>query len=293
MATYNRSNLLPYSIGSLLRSTYQDWELIVVGDCCTDDSAEVVARFNDSRIRFINLPRNYGEQSGPNNIGMQQARGRYLAFLNHDDLWFPDHLERSLALLEQADADLVFSQSLTIDPTGPHHLDGALVGQIHAYQPWMIVPATLWVMKKSLAERIGPWRLSPEIRTIPSQDWLHRAHRQQTRLIADPRLGAIIINSGSRTNAYRDRQVLEHQFWYDKLCHDQIFIRDTLTAMHGAYVARKLCSLSTAIKSLVGVIVRKLLLRLYIWPPDIYHWLRFWRKGSFIQKLRKIRGLDN
>src|SRR4051812_41373880 len=87
-ATYNRSRVLAHAVESVRRSTLQDWELIVVGDHCTDDSAAVVAACADARVRFVNLPRNTGEQSGPNNEGVRLARGRYLAFLNHDDLYF-------------------------------------------------------------------------------------------------------------------------------------------------------------------------------------------------------------
>ncbi len=68
-ATYNRSNVLFYAISSLIRSTFEDWELIIVGDACTDDTREVVAGFADSRIRFYNLAENFGDQSGPDNSG--------------------------------------------------------------------------------------------------------------------------------------------------------------------------------------------------------------------------------
>src|SRR5271166_2413327 len=81
---------------SVILQTFTDWELLVMGDGCTDDSAEVVARFTDPRIRFVNLPERVGDQSGPNNEGARIARGRYIAYLNHDDLWFPDHIERML-----------------------------------------------------------------------------------------------------------------------------------------------------------------------------------------------------
>ena len=55
MATYNRSNIIGYAIGSLLRSSFADWELIVVGDACTDDTESVVSSFADPRIRFIKV----------------------------------------------------------------------------------------------------------------------------------------------------------------------------------------------------------------------------------------------
>src|SRR5262249_28181342 len=108
-ATYNRSNVLQYTIASVLRATFADWELLVVGDACTDDTEEVVSAFHDPRIRFFNLAQNVGEQSGPNNAGCQYARGSYIAYLNHDDLWLPGHLATALTGLEATEADLVFT----------------------------------------------------------------------------------------------------------------------------------------------------------------------------------------
>ena len=89
VATYNRAHVVAHAIASVRRSTVTDWELIVVGDRCTDDTEAVVAGFADPRITWVNLPENAGEQSGPNNEGIRRARGRYLALLNHDDLFFP------------------------------------------------------------------------------------------------------------------------------------------------------------------------------------------------------------
>ena len=67
-----------------MRQTYSDWELLVVGDSCTDDTEEVVAQFGDARIHYRNLQENCGDQSGPNNAALRMATGRYLAYLNHD-----------------------------------------------------------------------------------------------------------------------------------------------------------------------------------------------------------------
>jgi hypothetical protein len=67
-----------------------------------------VGSFGDERVRFVDLPRNCGEQSGPNNECLRLARGRYIALLNHDDLWTPRHLEVCTAGIERTGADLVF-----------------------------------------------------------------------------------------------------------------------------------------------------------------------------------------
>src|ERR1043166_3496543 len=113
--TYNWSEVLPYSIGSVLRQTIQDFEVLVVGDGCTDDSEQVVNAQNDDRIRWINLPANSGHQSDPNNEGLRQARGSLIAYLGHDDLWFPHHLA-SLSTALNAGSDLAFTLTEVIGP---------------------------------------------------------------------------------------------------------------------------------------------------------------------------------
>lgn len=123
-ATYNRSHVLRYAIASLIRSGFSGWEQIVIGDACTDDTGEVVAAFNDPRICFINLSENTGEQSGPNNEGCRLARGRYIAFLNHDDLWFPGHLQTLIEWIERENADLVYARGISVLSEGDRRLLG-------------------------------------------------------------------------------------------------------------------------------------------------------------------------
>jgi len=99
LPTYNRAALLPRSIESVLEQTYGDFELIVVDDGSEDDSAGVVARFADERIRYLRLPKNCGLPTA-RNAGLAQARGAYLAFQDSDDEWMADKLERQKCLLE-------------------------------------------------------------------------------------------------------------------------------------------------------------------------------------------------
>lgn len=291
MATYNRSNIIGYAIDSLIRGSYQNWELIVVGDCCTDDTEAVVKGIGDPRIRFVNLDENFGEQTGPNNAGVALASGTYLAFLNHDDLWLPDHLERCVALLERGEADLVCAQGLLISGRYPPQLVGACCGEAQAYQPWMPVPATLWVMRRELAERVGPWQPSWELRVMPSQAWLYRAYRRGERLLAIPFLGAIIINSGDRANSYRDRQEAEHRQWHARLAEPGL-AEALLAGMLGRLWQQKQLGMAANARNLAVALVRRFLLAFGVWPPSMKYWLKFWRKGAFLQSLHKVRGLE-
>src|SRR5215212_6896548 len=116
--TYNWSAVLPYSIGSVLRQTMTDIELLVVGDGCTDDSEAVVTGIGDPRVRWINLPANTGHQSGPNNEGLRQARGEMIAYLGHDDLWLPHHLASAVAALDRTNSDVAYGVLALVAPDG-------------------------------------------------------------------------------------------------------------------------------------------------------------------------------
>ena len=86
ITTYNRASLLPRAVYSVLAQTYEDYELVIVDDCSTDDTPEVVRTFADSRIRAIRHADNMG-QSAAVNTGIRLARGEYIAFLDDDDEW--------------------------------------------------------------------------------------------------------------------------------------------------------------------------------------------------------------
>ena len=98
--------LVGATIESVLAQSFSDWELIVVDDCSPDEGAgaRVVERYanQDNRIQLIRATVNRGS-SGARNQAMEAARGRYLAFLDSDDLWMPDKLDRQLAFMQEND----------------------------------------------------------------------------------------------------------------------------------------------------------------------------------------------
>src|ERR1700704_2506136 len=181
IATYNRSRALAYAIESVLGQTFTNWELIVVGDACTDDTAEIVARYveADPRVRFVNLERNWGEQSAPNNIGRSLARAPLIAYLSHDDFWLPNHLKACSEALAATGADLVLGTAANISFEGgrlafdtlPVLLQG--MGEGHRWSPSdldaSVVAASCWLIRGAALDRVGGWRMSEEERAEPSQ----------------------------------------------------------------------------------------------------------------------------
>ncbi|MBW4557552.1 MAG: glycosyltransferase [Trichormus sp. ATA11-4-KO1] len=100
--TFNRANLLPRAISSVLAQTFSNFELIIVDDGSTDNTDEVVKNFIDPRIRFLPLGKNCGG-SHARNQGIKAARADYIAFLDSDDEWLPRKLELQLARLQSSD----------------------------------------------------------------------------------------------------------------------------------------------------------------------------------------------
>jgi glycosyltransferase involved in cell wall biosynthesis len=228
MATYNRSNVLRYAIQSVLDQSFTDWELLVIGDACTDDTADVVASFADPRIRFVNLATNAGEQSVPNNEGIRLSRGRYIAFLNHDDIWLPHHLSHLTAAIERTGADLVFSLMSLIQADGTSWLGSACRGRPDNQTT---VPASSWLFRRALAESVGPWRYYRDSYRPPSQEWLQRARRAGGILICEPRLTVLAIQSAVRPGCYADRHEFEHQRVSERLKTEPDFLERELTTI--------------------------------------------------------------
>jgi len=97
--TYNRMELIGRSIKSVLNQTYRDFELIIVDDGSTDNTGEIVAGFNDERIRYVRHKENKGEAAA-RNTGVKAARCDYIAYQDSDDEWFPEKLAKQIELLE-------------------------------------------------------------------------------------------------------------------------------------------------------------------------------------------------
>src|SRR5688500_11631539 len=106
VSTYNRPTVLADCLRAVQRQTFEDWQMLVIGDCCGDETGEAIAALDDPRIRYANLPQRCGEQAIPNSVGLALARSPVVAFLNHDYYWLPDHLDIGVSRLVETGADL-------------------------------------------------------------------------------------------------------------------------------------------------------------------------------------------
>jgi glycosyltransferase involved in cell wall biosynthesis len=216
--TYNWSSVLPYSIGSVLRQTFTDFELLVVGDGCTDNSEAVVQRVGDPRVKWINLPTNTGHQSEPNNEGLRHARGQYIAYLGHDDLWLPHHLSCLVSAVKQR-ADLAYGAILFLvaGPNGYRGYHRRFWPFYESYQPGVPIPPTSVVHRRSVTDHVGGWRCYRELDTDPDTELWQRAYSANYRFVFVPRLTAIKFPAFARPDVYKIRPCHEQAAWSERI----------------------------------------------------------------------------
>jgi len=212
MATWHWSEVLPFSIGSAMLQAFADFELLVVGDGCTDDSESVVAGIGDPRVRWINLPEHSGHQSTPNNEGLRQARGELVAYLGHDDLWLPHHLACLVQAIDDG-ADLAHGIVRVVTPEAGD--EGCFIWP--NYRPGDYLPPTAVVHRRALAVEAGGW---PDYRTLtcdPEAELWRRMHEAGAKIRFVPRLTAVKLPAANRRNVYRERPCHEQAAWLERI----------------------------------------------------------------------------
>lgn len=119
MPCYNAARFVESAIRSVLQQDYTEWELLVVDDCSKDDTAARVQAMakDEPRIRFFQLEHNAGAAAARNKA-LREAKGRYIAFLDSDDLWLSEKLSRQLAFMKQHDYAFTYSDYQLMDEEG-------------------------------------------------------------------------------------------------------------------------------------------------------------------------------
>lgn len=272
MATYNWSTVLPYSIGSVLGQTFADFELLVIGDGCTDDSESVVRGIEDRRVHWIGIA-GTGHQSGPNNEGLRQARGEIIAYLGHDDLWLPHHLAQHVAALE-AGHDITCSLAMFIGPDGSFQECPRPDPQRGSF----MVPSA-FAHRRTMTERVGGWRDFRELSISPEGELLLRAFAAGQRYQQVTRLTVVKFPASIRRDVYRQRPFHEQAAWLKRI-RTEPDLEAILLGDLVAYPSRRV----------VGVTGR--LWRLLRQPS---RWLAFiWRKnGAAIRAWQRFKGVDH
>ena len=113
---YNAAEYIAETIESVLAQTYPKWEMLIVNDCSTDNTATIVQNYvnKDNRIKLINLKQNSGAAVA-RNTAIQNAKGRYIAFLDSDDLWKKEKLQKQLNFMQQNGYAFTFHNFIMFD----------------------------------------------------------------------------------------------------------------------------------------------------------------------------------
>ena len=262
-ATYNWSSVLRFAIQSVLWQTLQNFEMIIIGDGCSDDSAEVVNSFQDIRLRWRNLPENSGHQSVPNNTGLAMARGKYIAYLGHDDLWHPTHLASLVEELEKSNADVANSVCLIIGPpgSGVRRLTGIVS------DGW--TPPSCVMHKRSLVTQIGYWKKYTELHIDPERDFLCRAKLNGSSFVTIKNVTAFKFPSAWRRDSYRERRCDEQAEYVRRIQSEPDFLQREIIDAAVAYAQGNTRS-----------------------PSDGLKRPRFAPPGWTIEQYRRLRGVD-
>ncbi|MFI2032947.1 glycosyltransferase family 2 protein [Streptomyces buecherae] len=206
--TYNRSRAITSTLDSVRAQSITDWELLVISDGSTDDTEDWVRRAadTDARIRLIRAERR-GHPSGPRNIGLAQARGEFVAYLDHDDRWRTQHVRGLLSAFD-AGADLVAtgfecrdvservtSRSYVLELCW--HPEIQLLGPV--FEPSRVAH------RRPLAERVGGWRSGDGLEDWDL--WLRLADAGARFTTVRERTALLLDDSGTR----RHRTVRRHR----------------------------------------------------------------------------------
>jgi glycosyltransferase involved in cell wall biosynthesis len=214
ISTYNWATVLPYSVGSVVDQTFEDFELLVIGDCCTDESAAVMRRFTDPRVQWHNLERNSGHQATPNNEGLRRARGDVIAYLGHDDVWLPRHLELTVEAVTRGAGVAIASTLLVSIDRQPVRWPGPA----WEFEAKRWIPPSAIVHRRELAAQAGGWSDPRDGgHLVAEADFLVRLARVGGEPAYVDRVTSVKLPAGTRRDSYRRRPSHEQAYWLARI----------------------------------------------------------------------------
>jgi glycosyltransferase involved in cell wall biosynthesis len=190
--TYNHAPMLQRALATVIEQTYQNWNAIVVNNYSTDNTLEVVAKFNDPRIQCVNF-RNNGVIGASRNEGIKLATGEYIAFLDSDDTWFPTKVEKSVFSLENG-SDLVCHAEYWIDESGKSRLVTYGPSEAATHHNLIYkgnrISTSATMVRATLLKEVNGFDTSPELISTEDYDlWIRLAAKSNKFAFIDEPLG--------------------------------------------------------------------------------------------------------
>ena len=215
--TYNRADKIENALNSVLDQTYRDIEVLVVDDCSTDNTGEVIRGIGDPRVVYIRLEKNSGACTA-RNTGIENAKGEYIAFQDSDDWWFPEKLEKQLTFIEKTKADIVFCECARYLGEGllDSYLKGVKEGKITYEQ---LLPKNLMSTQTILGKRecFLEEKFDPQMRRL--QDW------------------DLVLRLAEKFTIYYQQEVLAKAFIQpDSLTMNPVYLYDSLQHIYNRHI---------------------------------------------------------
>lgn len=168
--SYNSEKFISQTISSVISQTYPYWELLICDDCSTDNTFEIIREYSqkDNRIHSFQTPKNSGSPSLPRNICIENSKGRYLAFLDSDDIWLPNKLEEQCAFLEANGYSFVYSDYEKMSWNGRR--SNRIIKAIDVSSYWNIlesnyIPCLTVLMRREIVSNI-------RFKNLPKEDYI-------------------------------------------------------------------------------------------------------------------------
>jgi glycosyltransferase involved in cell wall biosynthesis len=224
--TYNQAQYLAKAIQSVLVQTYQDFEIIIVNNYSTDETVSVVNSFNDRRIKLLHY-HNQGVIGAARNQGIEASRGEYVAFLDSDDVWYLEKLEKVKAVLQRCPEVDVIGHGIyqkrqdgqVIKPSYAGGYTGPLYEHLLFVGNACYLSAT--VVKRSVLQDVGMFSESARFVGVEDYDlWLKLAHSGYKFYFMPDLLGENLVRLDSVSSRVDDQYrnaiaAIEHHYRHD------------------------------------------------------------------------------
>ncbi|RZJ52364.1 MAG: glycosyltransferase, partial [Flavobacterium sp.] len=217
MPAYNAESYIKDSVRSVIDQTYSNWELIIIDDGSTDNTAAIVNELVEKDSRIFYYYQENGRQGRARNNAISKSKGFYLAFLDADDLWLPEKLSIQIAEIEQKNADLVLSDSYVFqdnevfDISKKMNIPNAVIYDQNALPEFLRVnkiPILTVLVKKDKVINVGGFSEKPDIQNVEDYHlWLKLLMSDCIFYTSETVLARYRIHNNSVTSA--DKMVLD------------------------------------------------------------------------------------
>lgn len=192
IGAYNCADFIEETIKSVIAQKFTDWELVIVDDGSSDNTCVKIEAVKDSRIRLIRLTGNSGRPAVSRNTGIRASRGEFIAFLDHDDIWMPDKLQKQVAVFDKdKDAYLVYSKCIVkegdkvtaVSPENPRA--GHIFKEL--FLSYNMFPCSTVMIRNRKDTQPYLFNEDKELAAIEDYDlWLRIAYSKKIAFVAEP-----------------------------------------------------------------------------------------------------------